>query len=56
MKAADFAEKALSVARDYKTSYIWGGFGAPITEATLERAARAYAKNTEKGWITAARS
>ena len=55
MKAADFVEKARSVARDYKTSYIWGGFGAPITEATLERAAREYAKNTEKGWITAAR-
>lgn len=55
MKAADFVQKALSVARDYKTSYIWGGFGAPITEATLERAAQAYAKNTEKGWITAAR-
>lgn len=55
MNAADFVSRALSVARDYKTSYIWGGFGAPITEATLKRAADAYAKNTEKGWIAAAK-
>lgn len=55
MNAADFVERALHVARDYETSYIWGGFGAPITEATLKRAADAYAKNTERGWITAAR-
>ena len=55
MKSTDFVETALSVAKDYKSSYIWGGFGAPITEATLARAANAYSKNTERGWIAAAR-
>lgn len=55
MNSADFIAKALSIARDYKTSYIWGGIGSPITDASLTRAANAYAKNTEKGWITAAR-
>ena len=25
MNSADFIAKALSIARDYKTSYIWGG-------------------------------
>ena len=53
MNSADFIAKALSIARDYKTSYIWGGIGSPITDASLTRAANAYAKNTEKGWITA---
>lgn len=55
MNSADFIAKALSIARDYKTSYIWGGLGSPITDASLTRAANAYAKNTEKGWIDAAR-
>lgn len=41
--------------REYKTSYIWGGLGSPITDASLTRAANAYAKNTERGWIDAAR-
>ena len=54
MNSADIIAKALSIARDYKTSYIWGGLGSPITDASLTRAANAYAKNTEKGWITAA--
>ena len=51
MNSADIIAKALSIARDYKTSYIWGGLGSPITDASLTRAANAYAKNTEKGWI-----
>lgn len=55
MRSAEFVEKALDVARNYKTSYIWGGFGLPITEATLTRAANAYEKNVQKGWITTAR-
>ena len=29
MNSADFIAKALSIARDYKTSYIWGGLGSP---------------------------
>lgn len=42
MNSADFIAKALSIARDYKTSYIWGGLGSPITDASLTRAADAY--------------
>lgn len=52
MNPADFIAKALSIARDYKTSYIWGGLGSPITDASLTRAANAYAKNTERGGLT----
>lgn len=55
MNSIQFVERALDIARNYKTSYIWGGFGSPITEESLTRAAKAYAKNTERGWITAAR-
>lgn len=55
MRASELTERALNIARNYKTSYIWGGFGSPITDATLARAAKAYTKNAEKGWIAAAR-
>lgn len=55
MNSSQFVGRALDIARNYKTSYIWGGFGSPITETTLARAAKAYAKNTERGWIAAAR-
>jgi hypothetical protein len=55
MNSSEFVEKALDIAKNYKTSYIWGGFGSPITEASLKRAAAEYSKNTEKGWIAAAK-
>lgn len=36
MTAAQFAERISNVAKNYETSYIWGVFGAPITEATVQ--------------------
>lgn len=45
MDAAKFVLKAKDIAQNYKTSYIWGGFGMPITEATIQRALNQYSKN-----------
>lgn len=55
MKATELAAKAKDVAQNYKTSYIWGGIGLPITEATLQRAINQYTKNETKGYAEAAR-
>lgn len=30
----------------YKTAYIWGGLGEPITKASIDRAVKQYAKNS----------
>lgn len=38
-------DKALDIAENYKTSYIWGGLGRPITEANLQKAVEQYSKN-----------
>ena len=45
MTSEQLAKKALDIAQNYKTSYIWGGIGLPITEATLQRAINSYDKN-----------
>lgn len=45
MKATELAEKCKNVAKNYKTAYIWGGLGEPITKASIDRAVRQYAKN-----------
>lgn len=45
MEATKFVLKAKDIAQNYKTSYIWGGFGMPITEATIQRALNQYSKN-----------
>jgi len=37
MKASEFASKARSIAKDYKTLYVMGCFGAPMTDANKER-------------------
>ena len=55
MKAIELASKAEDIAQNYKTSYIWGGIGLPITEATLQRAANQYSKNITKGYVSDAR-
>jgi len=47
MNSADFIAKALSIARDYKTSYIWGGLGSPITDAGGERLRKEYRKGVD---------
>ena len=45
MKATDLAAKAKDIARNYKTAYIWGGLGQPITAKTIEQAIKQYPKN-----------
>ncbi len=45
MSGEQLAKKAKDIAQNYKTSYIWGGFGAPITESSLQRAINQYSKN-----------
>ena len=55
MKATELAAKALNVAKNYKTAYIWGGIGLPITEATIQRAVNMYSKNTTNGYAAKAR-
>lgn len=47
MTSKVFVDKALDIANNYKTSYIWGGLGSPITEAHLQSALRQYNKNTK---------
>lgn len=53
MKATQLAAKAKDIALNYKTCYIWGGIGLPITEATIQRAINMYSKN--KKYAPAAR-
>lgn len=45
MKATDIAGKMKTIAQSYKTSYIWGGIGQPITEASINQAVRQYKDN-----------
>lgn len=46
MKSSTFTKKALDIANNYKTSYIWGGLGRPITEANLQNAIAQYSVNS----------
>lgn len=55
MTGKELAQKATDIAKGYKTTYIWGGIGAPITEATIQRAEKQYRKNTTDGYAAAAR-
>jgi hypothetical protein len=41
MKASELVDKAIDIAKNYKTLYVMGCFGAPMTEANKER----YTKN-----------
>lgn len=51
----DFVALLRRIATEYNTSYIWGGIGSPITEASLQRAINAYSKNQTNGYATKAR-
>lgn len=55
MKNTVLVEKALDIARNYKTTYIWGGIGLPITAQTIQRAEQSYSQNTTAGYAAAAR-
>ena len=37
MTGKELADKATDIARNYKTLYVWGGFGAPLNKANKER-------------------
>lgn len=45
MTGEQLAKKALDIAQNYKTSYIWGGLGRPITEANIQNAIAQYSVN-----------
>lgn len=53
--ANDFVNICKRIATEYNTSYIWGGIGSPITEASLQRAINQYSKNQTNGYATKAR-
>ena len=36
-----------TIATKYKTSYIWGGNGQPITKAYIDQAVKQYPRNSE---------
>ena len=55
MKNTELVTRAIDIARNHKTTYIWGGIGNPITEATVQRAEKQYSKNISKGYARAAR-
>ncbi len=45
MTAKQLADKVTKIAKDYKTCYIWGGLGKPITASTINQAVNQYPKN-----------
>lgn len=45
MTNAELASKCKNVALNYRSAYVWGGLGEPITKASIDRAVRQYAKN-----------
>ena len=55
MKNTTLVDKAVDIAKNYETTYIWGGIGLPITAATIQRAEKAYSKNTTAGYAAAAK-
>lgn len=48
--AAQLAERCLDVAQNYKTVYMWGVFGAPVTESVIAGKAKQY-----PSWYTSAK-
>lgn len=55
MKNTVLVGKAVDIAKNYKTTYIWGGIGLPITAETIKRAEKSYSKNTTSGYVAAAK-
>lgn len=47
MNNKEFAEKALNIARNYNTAYVWGAFGLVATAANMQRMIDQYSKNTK---------
>lgn len=42
MKASEFVAKAVEIASEYKTVYMWGTFGAPLSEKVIRQKAEQY--------------
>lgn len=53
--AKELADACVNVAKNYKTSYIWGGIGSPITESNLTTLSNRYSKNITNGYVEKAR-
>lgn len=45
MTGQELAKKVTKIAKEYKTCYIWGGLGKPITADTVQQAINQYSKN-----------
>ena len=42
VKASEFVAKAVEIASEYKTVYMWGTFGAPLSEKVIRQKAEQY--------------
>lgn len=47
MNNKDFAKKAVDVAENYKTAYVWGAFGFVANAANMQRMINQYSKNNK---------
>lgn len=45
MTAKELAQKVTKIAKEYKTCYIWGGLGKPVTAYSIKQAINQYPKN-----------
>ena len=52
----EFAEKCVNVAKNYTTTYVWGGVGMPITEQTIADKVAQYPLNRSNGYEAKARA
>ena len=50
MKASELVKKHIDVAKNYKTVYMWGCFGSPVSEGIISEKAKKY-----PDWYTAAK-
>ena len=50
MTGKELAEKAVDLAKNYKTVYMWGVFGAPVTESVISAKSKQY-----PSWYTKAK-
>ena len=47
MNNKEFAQKAMKIAKNYKTNYFWGAFGWPTTSSNVKRLLNQYPENYE---------
>lgn len=47
MNNTEFAQKAKSIAENYRTAYVWGAFGLTANAANMQRMIDQYAKNRD---------